>query len=456
MLTTPLRVVALVGLLALPVPSALSASTRSPAAEASTTATIAPAAAPIAIAPTVAPPPTIDVGSDGLDGPFGANPFFVPDVFGGNTMTIDLGLATRGAGVTWQTPGSGRGVYDANKWAVVFKYATVDVPAGKTVKFKNNDSNAPVVWLVQGDVTIAGTIDVSGEDGTDGRNSTPGPGGFRGGIGDGFGFSTNLAASGFGPGGGRLAAAAGSGVSGSYATLGTNGMTQDTYGNAQILPLIGGSGGAGTLSSSTGGAGGGAILIASNNLITIAANGSILADGGGRSCASAGSGGAIRLIAPTISGAGSLFARGGVANCSSTNVGGFGRIRLEADVGGVNSIPRATTVPIDVPPLIWPPNTAPTATITSIDGRSVIGDPGASIDSGNADIDVPSAGATTILVDCRRVPITATVIVLVKPKFGNTIPATATRLSGDIVQSQWSATVNLPNGFAVLQVHASF
>ena len=53
-----------------------------------------------------------DSGSDGTDGVF--------DRFGG-VIEIDLSLAVDG---TWNDPGSGNGVYDANLWAVVFKYTT--------------------------------------------------------------------------------------------------------------------------------------------------------------------------------------------------------------------------------------------------------------------------------------------------------------------------------------------
>src|SRR5262245_36874221 len=72
-------------------------------------------------------------------------------------LVIDLSEA---ATADWNvsSPKPTKGVYDTNKWAVVFKYSSVDIPAGKTVSFKNHPSHAPVVWLVSGDVRIAGTV----------------------------------------------------------------------------------------------------------------------------------------------------------------------------------------------------------------------------------------------------------------------------------------------------------
>ncbi len=92
--------------------------------------------------------------SDGSDGAFAP----VADV------EIDLWLA---ADASWDTPSlvAGQGVYDADRWAVVFKYTTIDIPAGVTVTLKNHPSNPPVVWLASGDVTIAGTINLDMGDG---------------------------------------------------------------------------------------------------------------------------------------------------------------------------------------------------------------------------------------------------------------------------------------------------
>ena len=43
-----------------------------------------------------------------------------------------------------------------------FHFTTVTIPAGVTVRFTRNTANTPVTLLATGDVTIAGTLDVSG------------------------------------------------------------------------------------------------------------------------------------------------------------------------------------------------------------------------------------------------------------------------------------------------------
>jgi len=404
-------------------------------------------------------PPTLDVFSNGSDGALN----FIPDVGSPNTMTIDLAQAYSGPGVTWQSisPVQGTGVYDAAKWAIVFHYTSVTVPAGKTIRFTNHPSNAPVVWLVAGSVTIAGTVDVSGEVivMAFAHFMSPGPGGFRGGIGGGFGFDENRAASGFGPGGGRTAPMEGGAV-GAYATQGSGGTALNIYGNARILPLIGGSGGAGrggaNNAHSAGGAGGGAILIAAGDSIVV--SGQILAKAGtpgGSFRAGMGAGGAIRLIAPSVSGAGSLRATGGTGGLVFPT-GGDGRIRIETLSGTVSSTPVASRSTPDSPVLLWPPSTGPRTTIVSIGNRNAPSDPTSLLDPGTADVSVLDIGMTTVRIDCDNVPVNALVTLLVKPKFGDTISTAATFQTGDATHSQWAALVDLPAGTVVLQVHATF
>jgi hypothetical protein len=199
-------------------------------------------------------------GSDGSDGAF--NPQF--------SVVIDLGNAATG---TWDTPSAvaGNGVYDPTLWAVVFKYTTIDIPAKVTVTFINHPSGAPVVWLASGNVTISGSVKLDGANG--GSSSMPfsyaepGPGGFAGGVR--LNASPSIPASaGFGPGGGGQT---------------EDGTYWNSYGNVNILPLVGGSGGGGGYPPQTGtggGAGGGAILVASSGSITLNASGTMTADGG--------------------------------------------------------------------------------------------------------------------------------------------------------------------------------
>ena len=211
-------------------------------------------------------------GADGSDGAF--NPTDP------NTV-IDLSLAPTG---TWngtnQSPG--HGVYDPDKWAVVFRYSSVNIPSNVTVTFVNHPSRAPVVWLVSGNVTIIGVISLNGQNGHPNGvgyyRSEPGPGGFRGGRGWIVGGGDGASSAGFGPGGTSFFSFSGctlwpSGAS--YGTLGGQGNNGTpaplpTYGLPWLLPLLGGSGGGGAGffscpqygSSSGGGAGGGAMMVA--------------------------------------------------------------------------------------------------------------------------------------------------------------------------------------------------
>jgi len=190
----------------------------------------------------------------------------------------------------------------------VFHFTTITVPTNVTVRLSAPDLNwSPVYWLATGAVRIDGRLNLNGESGHPAnalpeqrQPSIPGPGGFPGGIG---GDNISSGTVGYGPGAG-VYSGGGASHAGSFGN--------STYGNVYLLPLAGGSGGAGSAPGQNqvgpgGGAGGGAILIASSVSITV--DGQITANGGpsGASNSSAtGSGGAIRLLAPVIEGSGSL------------------------------------------------------------------------------------------------------------------------------------------------------
>ena len=176
------------------------------------------------------------------------------------------------------------------------------------------------------------------------------------------GFTTDSApGAGFGPGGGkggvlsdRSAGGAGSGAFSSRPIQATVSNPNDksvnhgnTYGNALLRPLIGGSGGGGAAGSPGlgGGGGGGALLIGTPTKIVLTSN--ILAGGGGSASKSnvdnGGSGGAIRLVAPTIEGTGLLDVFGGDNDAGSSeggdNLAGHGRIRMDAfDIAGATGM----------------------------------------------------------------------------------------------------------------------
>ena len=151
------------------------------------------------------------IPSDGSDGALNVT---------ANTV-IYLSQAVTGNWTNNNTANAGKGIYDPNKWAVVFKYSSVNISGG-AVSFINHPTHAPVVWLVSGNVTNNGTISLGGQSFSANYSDAaePGPGGFRGGT---------LVMSGFGPGGG-------------YSYYGSYSSPPYGYGNQQIVPLIGGSG----------------------------------------------------------------------------------------------------------------------------------------------------------------------------------------------------------------------
>ena len=68
----------------------------------------------------------------------------------------------------------------------ILNYTTVSIPTGVTVTYLKNTANTPVVILASGDVTIAGSLNVSGTNGLDvgaagtgnqGDDGVPGKGG---------------------------------------------------------------------------------------------------------------------------------------------------------------------------------------------------------------------------------------------------------------------------------------
>lgn len=396
-----------------------------------------------------------DSGSDGSDGAldcaalFALNPECLEDCLGGCEVEIDLSLAIPGDALT--TPGTGDGVYDATRWAVVFKYETVTIPAGVTVTFKNHPKGAPVVWLATGDVVIDGTVSLNGGNGHAGvlAFSEPGPGGFQGGIGD---FPGSVESGGLGPGGGQP------GDAGSYGTSGEGDDAGARYGNPPILPLIGGSGGGGYTPSDPagGGAGGGAILIASSTIILM--DGTIEAIGGEALVNSflvgAGSGGAIRLLANEITGVGDLNALGG----TNGDDGGDGRIRLEAHVVDLPPT-NPQTIPWLVPGPVFPTIDAPVLRATFVDAVPVPEDPDAGIET--ADVFVDTNTSVVLEIEAENVPLMLdpVVTVYVIPFTGNRLEYTFDDVTWEGTDESSSATVeipSLPSGSSEIQLKVNW
>ena len=394
-------------------------------------------------------------GADGSDGAF--TPAFDTEI----DLSLSPVAAWNGANPDPNTPLTG--VYDADKWAVVFRYTEVNIPPGVTVTFKNRDGRPPVVWLVSGDVTINGTLDLDGEDyhlPGDLGLAEPGPGGFRGGLGSGISADSSA---GFGPGGATkaddsLPAGGSHATEGEFAS-GYSSVSGPTYNNARVIPLIGGSGAAGQyyLGSNArgGGAGGGAILICSEDTISISSTGSILARGGDshQFGGGAGSGGGIRLVSDTIAGPGTLNAGGGYGQM----LGGAGRIRLEANSidPSITHDPPYTAGSPGATVTVWPEATAPTIRVTQLHTEPVPADPWASMAYPFADVSIAIAEPVTVDLTANNMPLDWVVTVRVVPRNGADQSVSATFLSGDETESYWQASVVMPQGFSAVQARAS-
>ena len=221
----------------------------------------------------------------------------------------------------------------------IFHCTTINVVAGHTLRFRRNALNTPVILLASGDVTIAGTIDVSGGRGSASAPGLAGPGGFDGGAPGSVGLPGG---DGQGPGGGKAGTLINDGTAAgnaSFATASQQGPTDKrgaTYGSALLFPIIGGSGGGGAAGNPGwgGGGGGGALLVASSTRISFTG---ILRSVGGTAHSSTivnyGSGGSLRLVAPVVTGNGTLDVRGDNGNSLS----GMGRARIDTlDRSGLN------------------------------------------------------------------------------------------------------------------------
>jgi hypothetical protein len=362
----------------------------------------------------------LNIPSDGSDGDFSPT----------GDIVVDLSLAPTGAWDTSSTANAGKGVYDPSKWAVVFKYNSVKIPKGAKVTFINHKTRAPVVWLVKGNVQIDGTVSVAGRPKAAdviGRlvPAEPGPGGFRSGAEGPLGFGY-----GYGPGGGT--------VPGTYAS---------TYGNPQILPLIGGSGSGRPENGNNGGAGGGAILIAAAGSVSI--SGLIDARGGllghpNAGFAPDGSGGGVRIITELFSGSGQI------------NALPDGRIRIEtpALAGTIRTLPETIAVTPPPNPIIWPADDAPTVRVLTVDGQAAPDDPTAPVAS-TSDVAVQKNGTVQVVLETKNFPIQGVVQLRTVQKYGPAAWVTAARGAGDFAKSTWVANVTFAPGFTTLQARAT-
>lgn len=367
----------------------------------------------------------------------------------------------------------------------VFNFTTVNIPAGVTVTFVPNTTNTPITILASGDVAIAGTVNVNGQDGSSvsapelilpiGGGGAGGSGGYAGGAGGispAFNGGTLAAiGGGLGPGSAGIAIS-NSGCPGSFANAMTQGgnCNSQSYGTKTLVPLIGGSGGTGgpaypltgTLvctngcNGGGGGGGGGAILIASSGVITV--NGSITSNGGnggdGYQPGGPGSGGGIRLIANTIAGSGVITATGGGPNRTGY-VGSPGRIRLESNTfsfsGSTNpAVTVSTPGVVNLSPL-------PTLSITAVGGVAVPSAAGGLFTSPDITLPASTANPVTATLTATNIPVGTTVKVTATPRNGSLLWVNSTALSGTNAASTATASVTLSTTVpTVLRAEATF
>jgi len=340
----------------------------------------------------------------------------------------------------------------------IYHYTSVNIPAVVTVTFISNANNTPVVWLVQGNVVISGTVDVSGRPAGQAFRAdagAAGPGGYRGGTGG------PNATSGLGPGGGpsdRLGAAGAGGGNASYATRGNTNISTPpgaTYGNAFIVPITGGSGGGGSANyDSSGGGGGGAIVIVASGDITI--NGSLVSYGGGGAYpyGGGGSGGAIRVVAPAIRGSGGISTAGGASPPGDTR-GGGGHIRFDcfenAFGGGI-----AGSFSHGFQPIILPSAGQGTQlAIASVAGAPVAASPNGLLATPDSIIAAQASNPVAIVVRCTNLPLNTPVTVTVKPANGPAISAVGYNNSGTVASSTVTVQLNMPRGGGLIYANAA-
>lgn len=334
----------------------------------------------------------------------------------------------------------------------IWNFTTIDIPAGVTLYFQRNPANTAVRWLASGNVTINGFLSLNGENGSNnpnpGNEAKGGPGGYAGGLGAvRFDQSSSYTGSpGQGPGGGSPGVGAADGYNGGQ-RFGQPGKYADTYGNAYIQPLLGGSGGGGGGSGysdigGNGGGGGGAILISSSRDIVV--NGGISASGGsGGNYGGSGSGGAIRLVADRISGGGSLQANGG----------GQGRIRLEAyyrPLAGNTSPVSSISAPVTTRSF----DALGSLIIAKVAGQVVDQPPRG--DSTNPDVLFTAAGDITIEVQGTGIPDNTPVTLRIGTVTGVINKPAPGEPAVNIVGGTASFTVTVPPGIGSIQAFAQF
>jgi hypothetical protein len=364
----------------------------------------------------------------------------------------------------------------------VFNFTAVDVrpaasPGALDVYLVGNVNNSPLTILadtihVGTNVTLhaegmpgaaAGSGLIPNQSFAGGR---PGPGGFAGGS---SGVTTIAAANGnpgFGPAGGAGGIATANCPAGGNATVPPN--------TAQSLPFLGGSGGGGGasnigcglghLNGGGGGGGGGAVLMAATTQIQFDFNALIYLYGGAGASSqcgcfegAGGSGGNLRLVAPTLianSGSAAYFTGG-----SSSRFGAApgGTISLEGDTHlFAMALSNQRSGNIVVTPGAVSPTTTPTLRITSIGGLTVPTAPTGNTATPDVSFPTPPTGPVTVTFAAANIPVGTTAKVRVTPQVGSFTEVTSTALTGSSTSSTANASVTIPAGYGAITASATF
>jgi hypothetical protein len=353
----------------------------------------------------------------------------------------------------------------------VYHFTTINIPEGVTVKLRANKAGfAPIRWLATGAVIINGMVDLNGTNGHAANRSLrglslPGPGGFHGGMGA-DAIMGVPATQGFGPGGGCVTDN-GKGWPAGHTTIhgGTDTNCPNLtkiYGTRFLLPLVGGSGGAGSrtthgYSAAGGGAGGGAILIASPVSITV--NGKISANGGSAvdgSGASGGSGGAIRLVSKIVTGNGRLTTDGGSTWWWDSSPSSSGRTRIEtlgSTFTGLIS-GEITSVTMMPEPILLPSSGSPVIRIASVDNLPVPSTPRGIFTP--ADITINKPLPVAIAIEGKNIPIDTKVTITVLNETEGPIVIESSPLAGTMDSSTATVDLKFPTGFSQIFTYAKW
>lgn len=314
----------------------------------------------------------------------------------------------------------------------VYHFTEIVIPAGVSVRVRADKVGwQPIYWLSQGDVVIAGTLNLNGENARSrdlGGPPMPGPGGFFGGTPEGSG--------GYGPG--------------------TNTSDGQHPSNEYLNPLTGGSGGrGGTYSRYWGGSGGGAILIASSTSVQV--SGGISARGGNAqssTCSSniarAGAGGSVHILAPMFSGSGQVDVSIGSNYCSGGN---HGWLRVESTnntfppSGYAGEILQRRIVPLIPEPLVLDIPARPSVRLVSVDGEVLPESPLGSFTIPDAAIN--SGEAVEFVIEAKNVPLGSVPRVYLFNTSTATTSFTTSELVGTFDSSVSVGSYAIPRGYAL-------